>query len=438
LHKTSKYSFVLVKLIETLVPADFRSSVTGPLRRFYIGTFVSCMGGGLTLSLFVVYLHNVRGFSTNFATLLLSAAALVGIASSPIWGTFTDRFGPIRVIMVAVVAEAVALIIWAHAHSETQAAVAALLLAIFGGAGWGPSSTLLTRIVPPEHRQRAYGFNFMLVNLGIGFGGLVSASIVDLHHPESFVILYMFNAGITLLGGLIVLTLRRFGGPIKELRENEQLKAEGWREVLRDRRLRRYVLAAIVMMIGGYGSQEAGFSLFVVNDLHLPIHVIGIIFFFNTSTIVCSQLWVLNRIEGKSRTKVMATVAVFWFVFWVILDAALALPKVLSVVSLCASMVIFALGETMLSPVGPALVNEIAPEHLRGRYNAAAGLAWGVSGTLAPAITALYFNDHLGNWWPLGTGVTALVGGTLMLRLRHLLSAGEDGRELHAPSPAIE
>jgi len=399
---------------------------------------VSCMGQGLTLSLFVVYLHNVRGFSTDFATLLLSAAALVGICSSPLWGTLTDRFGPIRVIMIAVIADAASLILWAHAHSETEAAIAALLLALFGGAGWGPSSTLLSRIVPSEHRQRAFGFNFMLVNLGIGFGGLMSASIVDLHHPESFVVLYTFNAGITMLGGIIVLTLKQFGGPIKEHREDERLREEGWREVLKDRRLRRYVLASVVLMIGGYGSQEAGFSLFVVNNLKLPVHVIGIIFFFNTSTIVCSQLWVLNKIEGRSRTKVMATVAIFWLVFWVILDAALALPKVLAVVSLCVAMVVFALGETMLSPVGPALVNEIAPEHLRGRYNAAAGLSWGVSGTLAPAITALYFNDHLGGWWPLGTGITALVGGALMRRLRKLLTASEDGREPHVAPDAIE
>ena len=191
-------------------------------------------------------------------------------------------------------------------------------------------------------------------------------------------------------------------------------------------------------MIGGYGSQEAGYSLFVVNNLHLSVHVIGVIFFFNTTTIVCSQLWVLNRIEGKSRTKVMAGVALLWFIFWVILDAALALPKALAIVSLCVAMVVFAVGETMLSPVGGALVNEIAPEHLRGRYNAAAGLAWGASGTLAPAITAFYFNEHVGNWWPLGTGVTALIGGALMLRLRRLLSAPEDGREPYPTHVASE
>lgn len=427
-----------MKLIETLVPADFRSSITGPLRRFYYATFVSAMGSGLTYSLFVIYLHNVRGFSIDFATLLLSVSAIVGICSAPLWGTFTDRFGPIRVIIAAVVADAASLLLWAHAHSETQATVAALMLALFGGAGWGASSTLLSRIVPSAHRQRAFGFNFMLLNLGIGFGLLVSASIVDLHDPGSFVLLYTFNAGVTMLGGLIVFTLRRFGGPIKELRDDAKLRTEGWREVVRDRRLRHYVLASVVLMIGGYGSQEAGYSLFVVNDLKLPVHVIGIIFFFNTTTIVCSQLWILNRIDGKSRTKVMATVAVVWFFFWVILDSALALPKVLAVVSLCVAMIVFAVGETMLSPVGPALVNDIAPEHLRGRYNAAAGLAWGLSGTLAPAITALYFDEHLGNWWPLGTGLTALVGGGLMLRLRHLLSASEDGREVPSAKPATE
>jgi MFS family permease len=187
-------------------------------------------------------------------------------------------------------------------------------------------------------------------------------------------------------------------------------------------------------MIGGYGSLDAGFSLFVVNDLHLSVHAIGIMFFFNTSTIVLAQLWVLNRIEGRSRTKVMATTATLWFIFWVILDLALRVPKIAAFVALCAAMVIFAIGETMLSPVGPALVNDIAPEHLRGRYNAAQGLTWGVAGSAAPAITAIYFANGLGNWWPLSTGLTALGGGLLMLNLRRHLTRTEDGQKAKTPA----
>lgn len=95
---------------------------------------------------------------------------------------------------------------------------------------------------------------------------------------------------------------------------------------------------------------------------------------------------------------------------------------------LCLGMIVFAIGETMLQPVGSALVNDIAPEHLRGRYNAASGLSWGVAGTLAPAITALYYGSHVGAWWPLGTGLTALLGGAMMMNLRRHISASADGR----------
>jgi hypothetical protein len=56
-------------------------------------------------------------------------------------------------------------------------------------------------------------------------------------------------------------------------------------------------------------------------------------------------------------------------------------------------MVVIVLGETTLSPLGATIVNEITTEHLRGRYNAAQGLTWGVPGTNAPAMAALYFDN---------------------------------------------
>lgn len=417
-----------MKLVDTLVPVEFRAAIRGPLRRFYLCTFIGCVGNGLTLSLFVVYLHNVRGFSTSFATLLLSLAAVLGLASAPFWGSMTDRFGPLKVILLANTAEAVGLVFWALAHTKEQALVAVLIIACFGGAGWGPMSTMLSRLVAPSHRQRAFGVNFMLVNLGIGFGGLISASVVDIARPDTFVALYIFNAGVTILAASYYLTLRQHGGPIKELHDDPVLAAEGWGVVLRDQRLVRYVIASVFLMIGGYGSLDAGLSLFVVNNLKISVHAIGVIFFFNTSTIVLAQLWVLNRIENKSRTRVMGVVSALWFLFWVILETTLHLPAVAAISMLCLGMIVFAIGETMLQPVGSALVNDIAPEHLRGRYNAAAGLSWGVAGTLAPAITALYYGSHVGDWWPIGTGLTALLGGLMMLNLRRHVSASADGR----------
>jgi MFS family permease len=144
-----------------------------------------------------------------------------------------------------------------------------------------------------------------------------------------------------------------------------------------------------------------------------------------------AQLFVINVIRHRSRTRVLAVVSVLWSVFWIVLDLVLGLPKFSAIVAICSAMVVFAVGETLLSPVGPAIINDIAPEHLRGRYNAAQGLTWGISGSLAPAMIALYFDNGIGNWWPVSVGVLALTGGALMLNLRRHLTPMQDGRVAH-------
>jgi MFS family permease len=418
-----------VKLLDSLAPADFRRSIDAPLRRFFLGVIVSCFAMGLTLALYVVYLHNVLHFSTSFSTLLLATSSFAGLVTSPLWGTMTDLIGPVKVLLIAGVTDAGALVYWAFIHSERSAVVGGLLLAIFGGAGWGPGSTLMVRLVDPAHRQRAFGFNFMLVNFAIGAGGLVSALVVDLHHPVTFRWLYLGNAAVGLGAVVVYVSLWRHGRV--EARPNEATSPssrEGWARVWRDRRLVYFVLASIVLMLGGYGAVDAGLSLYVVNNLHMSIHVIGVFLFVDTTVIVLAQLFVLNAIDGRSRTRVLALVGVLWCLFWVIVAVALAVPTVVAVVAISLAMVVFAIGETMLSPLGPAIINEIAPEHLRGRYNAAQGLSWGLSSSFAPAITAVFFDNGVGDWWPLCVGGLALAGGALMLNLRHHLSASEDGR----------
>ena len=415
-----------MNVVDRLIPPDFRSEVRGPLRRLYLATTINCFGNGMAFSVFVVYLHNIRGFSITFSTLLLGISAIVGLCISPLWGTLIDRVGPGIIGPLAFGFSAIGLVLWTGVHTKLEAIIVSLIITIFEGAGWGPGMVMMTRLVSEEHRQRAYGVNFMMVNLGIGMGLLVSASIASLNHPASFTVLYLFDAAVTLVAGLIFVTLIRHGKPIHQEVEQGEIK-QGWSTVLRDRRLLLYTGASLVLILGGYGSVDVGLSLFVVNNLHLSVHVIGITFFFNTLTIVFGQLWVLNKIEGKSRTKAMALVGVLWFIFWAVLGGSLAVPAVVAVVALCATQILFAIGETILQPAGSAIVNEIAPEHLRGRYNAAAGTAWGISGTLAPAITGIYYALDLGNWWPIGMGLTALIGSGLMLRLRHQLTPSEDG-----------
>ncbi len=63
--------------------------------------------------------------------------------------------------------------------------------------------------------------------------------------------------------------------------------------------------------------------------------------------------------------------------------------------AICLSTLVFALGETLSGPIVPSLVNDLAPDHLRGRYNAVQSLVWGVSGALGPAFAGLLLGAGL-------------------------------------------
>ena len=413
-------------LLTRLVPDDFRRSLTPPVRRYFTGLLVSCAGFGLTLTLYVVYLHDVLRFSTNFSTLLLSASAAVGLVSSPLWGSLTDRVGPVPVMVVGAVLSTGAIVAWSQVRSREEAVVVGLTLAVVSGGGWGPGTTLLSRLVDAEHRQRAYGVNFLLVNLGVGVGGLVSASIVDLHHPGTFRVLYLANAVVTLTSGVVFATLWRYGHTPLDQREDRP--HGGWGRVVTDRRLLSYFFASLLMMLGGYAAVDAGLSLFVVNELHLSVKVIGLFLSIDALFIVVTQLFILNFLEGRSRTRVLALVTALWALFWMVVAMAHLVSSGVAIAAIAVAITIFALGETMMSPVGSAIVNDIAPEELRGRYNAVSSLTWGFSGTAAPAQAALLFDHGLAAWWPLSVAGVSLLGGALMLDLHRRLTPAQDGR----------
>ena len=63
--------------------------------------------------------------------------------------------------------------------------------------------------------------------------------------------------------------------------------------------------------------------------------------------------------------------ALVWAGSWLILGAAGLLPDSLAAaIGVLAFMGVFAFGETLLQPTVPAVYNDLASDHNRGRYNA--------------------------------------------------------------------
>jgi MFS family permease len=420
------------------LPPEYQDLLRGPTLRYYCATFVSALGTGLILSLNVLYIHNVRHESYWFAGTLLSMTAVAGLALAPLSGTITDRFGPIRPMLFGIVTTCIAEAMYAFATTKPAFIWASLIMIFGGGLLWGPGSVLITRMVDVEQRSNAYGLNFQLLNLGIGFGALISSFVVNESDPTTFTNLYLANAALSFLPIFFLVSLWKFGQALPPEQRRHETTEGGWKEVIADRRLVRYIGFALIVMVCGYGSIESGFSVFVKNVAHLSIHFIGVTFFFNTTTIVVAQVAALRFIKGRSRTQVLGIVGALWGVSWFMVAATVFMPKWFALAALCLSTTIFAVGETLWQPVSAALVNELAPERLRGRYNSAAGMTWGVSASLAPWITTTFIVLGAGREWPIVVGVGALVGGYFLTTLKRHLSTVENGLldALGEPLPA--
>lgn len=393
-------------------------------------TTLSALGNGLVLPFLVVYLHDVRGLPTSVAGLVVAWQALVGFALAPLGGAVIDRVGPRPVLLIGPVVMAAGVTAMGQARTTGQAFAAASLLAVGGAALWPGGATLMARLVPEETRQRAFGIQFMLLNLGIGVGGLLAGLVVDVARPRTFELLYVADA-VTFLGyAAVVATMRGVGGPVP--RDPDQV-AGGYRDVLRDRAMVRVALVSLVMLTCGYGAIEVGYPAFATQVAGVSPRLVAFGYVGNTVTIVLGQLYVLRLLQGRSRSRTISLVGVVWALSWLLLGlAGLAERSALVTGLVLATPVLFAVGETLWQPVLPALVNELAPETLRGRYNALGSLTWALAGMLGPALSGLLIGAGWVLVWVILFVTGCLVASGLALRLRRVLSPMQDGGRLAA------
>jgi MFS family permease len=367
-------------------------------RKIIFGICLNAIGGGMTLSLLLVYLHDMRGFTNTFGGLLLAYGSLVSIIASSPMGALVDRIGPKKVIIGGLLLNSAAAFSLSQVQTHFQAIIVMTGLNIAGQAIWPSQSVILTRLTPEKDRSKIFGFNFILLNLGLGVGGLLSSLIIQRGDLLSFQIMYWVDAGTFLLYLLIVLTLR--GEHVNKYipKENEP-KTGSYRDLFEIKPLMFLGIAGIILFTFGYGTIQAGIPVFATQFLGLSPKWLGIIFGVNTLSIVLFQPLVMRVIEKYSKYAALIAVGLVWALSWVFVGIAPYLPLFASGIALSLSQFIFAVGEMIQAPTIPTLANELAPEHIRGRANSWMSLQWSVSGVLGPAITGLMLGADLATAW---------------------------------------
>lgn len=368
------------------------------------------IGTGLVLPFHVVYLSEVRDIPLGHVGLLLGLPPLIGFLVVGPGGSAIDRLGARRILMGALAIQVVANSLLAFSSTEWMVALALMLSGAAFGVTWPGFQTLIATVVPVELRQRYFGVNFTLLNLGIGIGGIVGGLLVDVERLVTFQAIYLADAA-SYLPALFLMSvpLRHVAGRPEHRHEAAGEKV-GYLAVARRPAVGTLMLLSFVSSYVGYSQLNAGMPAFAYEIGDVSTRGLGLAFAANTFVIVVLQLFVLQRIEGRRRTRVIAVMAVVWAAAWLLLGSTGLVSGTVGATLLvagCAS--VFAFGETLLQPTIPALVNELAPDHLRGRYNALSSGTFQLAAIIAPPVSGLLIDHDLGAVY-----IASLVAGCVL------------------------
>ena len=410
---------------------------------------VQTLGRGLTLPFTVIYLNEVRGIELGLSGLLMSLIAVFALAVTAPGGSLTDRIGARLMLLLATASQLVGCVVLAFATTPAAVALAFLFIGFNFGISWPAFNALIAAVVSGPARQQYFGINFALVNLGIGLGGVIGGIVVDVDQPATFTAIFLLDAASMLVPIALLLGPLRHVHGRAEAPEHAGDEPGSYLAILRQPSVLWLTLLTFVATFVGYGQMEAGMPAFARGVAEVSTEVIGFAFAVNTAVIVGLQFFVLGRISGKRRTRVFMVMSGLWALSWLVLGLGGVVPgSVAASAAVLAFMALFALGETMLQPTVPAITNDLAPDHLRGRYNAISAGAFQGGTILGPVVAGVLLQHHLAQAYivMLVAGCGAMVWLALLLERRITARvnglAGEEalpestGAPVHAPGPA--
>lgn len=355
---------------------------------------IQTLGRGLTLPFTLIYLHEVRGFELGLSGTLMALIAITGLIVTGPGGVLTDRFGARAVLLVGIAAMIAGNALLAFATTPGVAAVALVLIGINFGVSFPAFNALIASVVDGDLRQQYFGINFALINLGIGVGGIIGGLFADVGRPDTFTYIFLGDAATGLIPMALLLgPLRHAHGRAARPADHDG-PAASYLTILREPAVRWLTALTFVAMFIGYGQLEAGLPGFARQVAEVSTRTVGLAFAVNTAVIVLLQFTVLSRISGRRRTRVMIVMAAIWAAAWGVIGIGGLVPGgAIAVAGVLGFMAVFALGETLLQPTVPAITNDLADDHTRGRYNAVSAAAF-QSGAIAGPVAAGFLLEH--------------------------------------------
>jgi MFS family permease len=374
------------------------------------GGLANAYGNGLAIPFLFIYLHNVRGFDLRITGLIVATNAAVGLVAGPLVGALIDRIGGRRTLAISLVLMAVGYGAYPFVRVPWEAFLAAAIAGVGNGGFWPSQSSLIAGLVSSEQRTSAFAMQRVMMNLGIGLGGLSGGLIATTDDPSTFTVLFLLDAATFLV---FVAALAFVPEPQSHARGSGG-RAGTYADVFRNRVFVGVLLLNFVFITAGMAQLET-LPVYAKNEAGVSETAIGTIFFVNTVVIVLAQLPIARALAGTRRMRTLAALGVVWAAAWALVPLSAQVGSNAAFVILAVALAIFAVGECLHGTVQAPLVADLADHRLIGRYMAMSAFSWGVGFTVGPALGGVVLTYAPSAWWLMAAAVCLAAGGAALL-----------------------
>ncbi|MGG1519771.1 MFS transporter [Paenibacillus oryzisoli] len=397
-------------------------------------SFLTNVLSNMILPFMSIYIARTLGTAIAGSATTISIA--VGLLAATIGGHYADRLGRKKMMLLGEGVALLAYVIMTFANSPLwHSAALTLLMTVISSASWGLSKpaveAMLIDVSTPDTRKAIYRINYWSNNLAISFAGLIGGFFFSKYLFE----LLLAASGMSLVAFIITTIFMSETMPKMmpaadrcaadvpaeaeakaEIKPKQVSMFERYKEVLRDRRFVRYLLASVLVV-----SVEMNLNGFIgvriAQDIqHTPwlpglaatvdgLPLVGILRTENTIAVVLLSLFVGRLLRNSSDTRIML-LAMFLNVAGYSYLVIGGQPAMLLLLMLVATI-----GEITYVPLKQAMLVQLVPDHARSSYMALSSM----TNRVAMMLSGL--NLILGGFLPSGamaifillTGVAGIV-----------------------------
>jgi MFS family permease len=359
------------------------------------GAVIRATGQSLILPFAALFYRNVLGLGYIEIGLLSAATGILPLAVVPFAGVLVDRVGRRRVLLVALVLEASAILAAAYMMEirSLVGLVAAVITGATAGTFAGPAlSAYVADFV--QGSARTQGFTYIRIGWNVGFtlGVLSGGALIGFFGFASV----GFAAGAVLVGSTAFLAAglepsgydrdraaglpRGAAGTTYRMRDTARILAQD--------RVFLALCAAVALASLTTFQWAVTFPLYVNTVLHLPYAILGFGLALNGVLVVVAQAPTTRLALGHRHTTALY-LGVLLYVAGFLILATVALAPSLVLGVFFAAVIVLTMGENVLSIPTSTLPSNLAPPTEVGAYNGAFYAISGVGQVVAPTLGGL-------------------------------------------------